>query len=223
LSKCYDQTIRERQLQALANIDADLCQKVADGLGLPAPTPTVHIHDVPVSAALTQIGESWPVAGRQIGIIVGDGVDVTTVTTVTTVAKARAGGRRGAPGCRTARRHDRHTDRPPDLRQRRIHRVRRARPHRRPTTRTRCHGQRRHQGRRSSISHGPTGREAGQRAWRHSKAIGAIGANTALTDAGATPEDAGIVVGTAKQLAPALLDLLAHHRAWDRFATSQDL
>jgi len=57
-------------------------------------------------------------------------------------------------------------------------------------------------------------------AWRHAKAIGAIGADMALAEAGATTEDVGIVVGTAKQLAPAMLDLLAEHRAWDRFSTS---
>ena len=40
LGKCYEQAIKERQLRALANIDADLCAQVAAGLGLPAPEPT---------------------------------------------------------------------------------------------------------------------------------------------------------------------------------------
>ena len=40
LSKCFEQTIRERQLVALANVDPELCQRVATGLGLPAPEPT---------------------------------------------------------------------------------------------------------------------------------------------------------------------------------------
>ncbi len=37
LGKCYEQAIKERQLQALANVDEDLCAQVAAGLGLPAP------------------------------------------------------------------------------------------------------------------------------------------------------------------------------------------
>ena len=37
LGKCYEQAIKERQLEVLANVDADLCKQVAIGLGLPAP------------------------------------------------------------------------------------------------------------------------------------------------------------------------------------------
>lgn len=37
LGKCYEKSIRERQLAALANVDAGLCAAVAKGLGLPAP------------------------------------------------------------------------------------------------------------------------------------------------------------------------------------------
>ena len=39
LGKCYEQAIKERELQVLANVDADLCARVAAGLGLPAPNP----------------------------------------------------------------------------------------------------------------------------------------------------------------------------------------
>ena len=41
LGKCYEQAIRERQLLALANIDAGLCARWPPGLGLPAPAATV--------------------------------------------------------------------------------------------------------------------------------------------------------------------------------------
>jgi catalase len=37
LGKCYEQAVKERQLQALANVDARLCAEVAAGLGLAAP------------------------------------------------------------------------------------------------------------------------------------------------------------------------------------------
>ncbi|WP_269452089.1 catalase-related domain-containing protein [Tessaracoccus coleopterorum] len=36
LGKCFEESVRLRQLQCLANIDADLCADVARGLGLPA-------------------------------------------------------------------------------------------------------------------------------------------------------------------------------------------
>jgi hypothetical protein len=40
LGKCYEQAIKERELQVLANVDTDLCAQVAKGLGLPAPKGT---------------------------------------------------------------------------------------------------------------------------------------------------------------------------------------
>ena len=75
LGKVYEQAIKERQLLALANIDADLCQKVADALGLPAPEPTVTLTDEVPSPALSQIGGTWPTDGRLVGILVPDDVD----------------------------------------------------------------------------------------------------------------------------------------------------
>ena len=46
LGKCYEQAIKERELAVLANVDADLCEQVADGLGLPAPKgkPPADVH-----------------------------------------------------------------------------------------------------------------------------------------------------------------------------------
>src|SRR4051794_32684096 len=43
LGKCYEQAIKERQLQCLANIDPELCSEVATGLGLRAPEPTIPL------------------------------------------------------------------------------------------------------------------------------------------------------------------------------------
>ncbi|MEU1024424.1 catalase, partial [Streptomyces sp. NPDC005904] len=69
LSKCYEQAIKERALQVLANIDTELCRQVATGLGLPAPQPTENLADPEPSPALSQIGKTWPVEGRIIGIV----------------------------------------------------------------------------------------------------------------------------------------------------------
>src|SRR6478609_8828698 len=54
LGKVYEQAIKERELQVLANVDADLCAQVAAGLGLPAPSGHPAT-DVTPSPALSQI------------------------------------------------------------------------------------------------------------------------------------------------------------------------
>ena len=82
LSKCYEQTIRERQLLALANIDADLCARVAESLGLDAPAPSIAPVDTATTAAVSQLGGTWPVAGRIVGVIVGPGSDPDDIKAV---------------------------------------------------------------------------------------------------------------------------------------------
>ncbi|WP_037895908.1 catalase [Streptomyces sp. NRRL S-920] len=76
LSKCYEQAIKERALQVLANIDPQLCGQVADGLGLPAPEPTVALADTEPSPALSQLGQTWPVEGRIVGIVTDGETDL---------------------------------------------------------------------------------------------------------------------------------------------------
>lgn len=80
LGKCYEQAIRERQLQHLANIDGSLAAEVARGLGLPDPEPTVPpAEDVVPSPALSQVGKEWPLDGRIIGIVTDDTSDAEVV------------------------------------------------------------------------------------------------------------------------------------------------
>jgi catalase len=82
LGKCYEQAVKERQLACLANIDADLCAQVAEGLGLPAPEPTVEYAEPDPSPALSQVGQTWPPDGRMIGIVVDPDGDLDAVGTV---------------------------------------------------------------------------------------------------------------------------------------------
>jgi catalase len=79
LAKCYDATIRQRQLIALSHVDDGLCQQVAGALGLDAPPSTVEGEPDP-SPALSQMGGEWPVTGRVVGVVVtpGQGDSVTT-------------------------------------------------------------------------------------------------------------------------------------------------
>ncbi len=220
LSKCFEATIRERQLQALANIDAGLCQKVADGLGLPAPAATLDPQEGTVSAALTQLGGTWPVAGRQIGVVVGDGVDPTAVAAITAAAQAAGvvalvvGPHGGKIGDLTVHRTYANAasiefdalvligDLPPA-------------PDAMISGDTKA----------GAPANGTDPRvvKLVNEAWRHSKALGAVDAGQALTEAGAGADDVGVIVGAARTVATDLLDLLARHRAWDRFPTSQDV
>ncbi|BBX69975.1 catalase [Mycolicibacterium psychrotolerans] len=83
LGKCYEQAIKERQLVALANIDAELCATVAAGLGLEPPVPTAPpTEPIVVSPAVSQVGQRWPVEGRNIGVLVGPDSDLSDVSTV---------------------------------------------------------------------------------------------------------------------------------------------
>ncbi|MFI5938170.1 catalase [Actinoplanes sp. NPDC051494] len=82
LAKCYEQTIKERQLRSLANIDPVLCAEVASGLGLPAPEPAVPLADVTPSPALSQLGKTWPGDGRTVGIVVDPDGDLDGVAEV---------------------------------------------------------------------------------------------------------------------------------------------
>jgi catalase len=79
LGKCYEQAIKERELQVLANVDQDLCEQVAAGLGLPAPKGSPP-RDVTLSPALSQVvTEPGPIAGRKIGVIADAGADLAGI------------------------------------------------------------------------------------------------------------------------------------------------
>ena len=87
LGKVYEQAIKERELQVLANVDSDLCEQVAAGLGLPAPKGK-PAHDVVVSPALVQIlAEPGPIDGRKIGIIADAGSDLAGVAALIKAAE----------------------------------------------------------------------------------------------------------------------------------------
>jgi catalase len=80
LGKVYGQSIKERELQVLANVDTDLCEQVAAGLGLSAPKGK-PAEDVTVSPALAQVlAEPGRIDGRKIGIIADAGSDLAGVS-----------------------------------------------------------------------------------------------------------------------------------------------
>ncbi|MBT2472906.1 catalase [Streptomyces sp. ISL-66] len=81
LGKCYEQAIKERALHVLANIDPRLCEQVAAGLGLPAPAAG-RLEDPEPSPALSQLGHTWPLDGRVIGIVADEAADLDGVRSV---------------------------------------------------------------------------------------------------------------------------------------------
>ncbi len=80
LGKVYEQTIKERELQVLANVDTDLCEQVAAGLGLPAPKGKPAT-DFTVAPALVQmLAEPGRIDGRKICITADTGSDLAGVS-----------------------------------------------------------------------------------------------------------------------------------------------
>jgi catalase len=61
---------------------------VSAGLGLPAPQPSVPLVDLAPSAALSQLGSTWPTDGRMVGIVVDPDGDLTGVEEVADAVQA---------------------------------------------------------------------------------------------------------------------------------------
>ena len=75
LGKCIHPEVRERMVANLAQVDAELCRRVAGNLGLDTPKGTPAEKEEP-SAALSQIPTAAsPIDGRVVGVLAGDGVD----------------------------------------------------------------------------------------------------------------------------------------------------
>ncbi len=196
LAKCYEQAIKERQLRALARIDADLCAFVADALGLAVPEPAEPLEDVEPSPALRRIGETWPIDGRVVAILTGDEVDVAELSAVRhavdtagalPLVLAPHGGLLGeipvqrTPFTAASIEFDALVTLAPSEDARVVRLV-------------------------DEIS-------------RQGKAIGAVeDAGGLLASAGVATDAPGVVVGTATEVTAGVLDALAAHRAWERVA-----
>jgi catalase len=220
LAKCYEQAIKERQLLALANIDAELCAQVAAGLGLPAPDPTVPLVDLDPSPALSQLGSTWPTDGRMVGIVVDPDGDLQGVEEVAAAVKAAGmvplvvaphGGTLGngmtvqrAFGATRSVEFDvvLLAGSPAPAPDAVIARDSKAGEPAAPVV-------------------DPRIVLLLQECFRHAKALGAWGAGVqALEFAGITADEVGVVVGDSPiEVFAAVHELLGAHRVWDRFGT----
>ena len=221
LGKCYEKPVRERQLLALANIDAELCAAVARGLGMPAPEATENVPEAQPSPALSQLGKTWPVAGRVVGIVADESSDLEAIRDarkalddagILPLVIAPSGGTLGGEadgGIPVQRTYltARSTEfdavilagsaAPADDAEQGLD-AKAGEP---------------------GVSLDPRVVLLLSEAFRHAKAIGAWGSGAAGVDAASIPDDAaGVVLGdSAGQVVPQIQELLAAHRAWERF------
>jgi len=223
LGKCYERAIKERQLQSLARIDERLCARVAAGLGLPAPQAGEPPADVEPSAALTQVGRSWPVDGRLVGVVVDASSDLAEVAVVTEglqaagalpVVIAATGGEVGPEGAGMTVQRTYLTARSVEFDALVLAGAGAAGPDAMPH--------------RDAKAAAPQLNRVDPRlvllvteAFRHAKGIGAIGAGQGLLESmGIGSDAAGVAVGDSADVVRELLAGLAAHRAWDRAPVS---
>ncbi|MEU3403555.1 catalase [Streptomyces sp. NPDC006670] len=222
LGKCQEQAVRERMVGVLANIDPELCAEVAAGLGLPAAEPGVPLADVEPSPALSQLGGSWPVDGRVVGIVADPAGKPQDVRSVRRAALAQGllplviaptgGTLDGGDGEPVAVQRTFATARSVEY----DALVLAGAP--RPAADA--------DGARDAKAGGPGAPEVDPRvllliteAYRHGKAIGGWnGGERALRAAGVTADAPGVVVGdSGESVVDALAAALEKHRVWERF------
>ncbi|MFJ2763446.1 catalase [Streptomyces prasinus] len=223
LGKCWEQAVKERGLQVLANIDADLCRQVAAGLGLPAPEPTVPPAAVEPSPALSQLGEQWPVDGRIIGIVSDGTEDLDGVREVrravldagmVPLVVAPAGGSLDPDGDPVTVQRTFLTARSVEFDAILLAGA--------PAPAADAYGAR--DAKADAGAAATTGVDSRllllvTEAYRHGKALGAWGGGTGVLEAaGLSTASPGVVAGErAAAVLENVTELLAEHRAWDRF------
>ena len=223
LGKVYEQVVKERQLRALANIDPVLCQQVATGLGLPAPDPTepLEVTGPETSPALSQIRETWPGDGRMIGIVVDpdaglDGVpavrrEILAAGMVPLVIAPHGGMIEGDVAVQRTFGTVRSVEVDAVL----VAGAPAPAPDAWAVRDSKA-------GAADTLTLDPRVALLLDEAYRHAKVIGAWGAGRgALATAGLPADDAGVVVGEDSQtVLGQVQQLMARHRAWERFPAS---
>jgi catalase len=206
LGKVSDVEIQDRTLANLANVDPELCERVAANIGRPVPPAApVAVAVEPViarSPALSMVvAEPGPIDSRVIGMLVGDGVrsaDVDKVAQAVIAAGAvlHVIGPRGGFLGDVEVHHTFHT----------------------------CESMMFDAlvvdgSARTALEQHRKVAVMVQEAYRHHKAIGAIGDGTAvLADAGVPVDAPGVVTAAtpSKGFTTGLIDAVGRHRHWDR-------
>ncbi|MFC7534034.1 catalase [Actinoplanes sp. GCM10030250] len=215
LGKCYEQAIKERQLQCLANIDPVLCEQVATGLGLPVPQPTVPLPEVTPSPVLSQVGRQWPGDGRMVGIVVDpDHLDsdlaevrqaVFAAGMVPLLIAPHGGTVGGMPVQRTFA-----TARSVEFDALIVAGAPVPAPDALP-------GRDEKAGAPGTAAIDPRVILMVQECWRHAKAIGAWGGGAAVLEAAGVAGTPGVVAAEDGTVFQSVQQLMASHRVWERF------
>ena len=221
LGKCYENTIRERQLQCLANIDGELCARVAAALGIPAPAPTIPFADPAggqetVSGPLSQLGGTWPADGRRIGIVVDPEEKnqdllalheaIVRAGMMRVVISTRGGEVAGVPVGRTLA-----TAASVEFDALLLGGNPLFAPDSRPTVDAKA-------GAPGSGDVEPRVGKLIDECWRHAKAIGAWGPGREALEARTAPGGAGLVLGDdGHAVLGEITALMESHRVWERF------
>ncbi len=212
LGKCWDATIRQRQLVALAQIDGDLVSGVATALGLPVPTVESALPQVEPSPALSQLGKRWPVAGRTVGVLVDSSCDPVMVDALTTpLREAGVTVLLIAPVAGPVwSGHD-------EVAQRTLFTARSiefdavvvaAAPAPLPDAPPPRAD--------DPVAVDPRARVLVEEALRHAKAVGVAGVAEVALDLGLSPTIPGVAIGDPAMVAEQILELLGGHRVWER-------
>ena len=219
LGKCYEEAVKQRQLQCLANIDPVLCSEVATGLGLEAPEPTEELVEATPSPALSQVGGEWPPDGRLVGIVVDpdaglDGVEavrqaVFDAGMVPLVVAPHGGKVEGVPVQRTFA-----TVRSIELDVVLLAGAPTPAPDALPQRDAKA-------GAEDASRVDPRVLLLVEEAFRHAKAIGAWGEGSRVLELAGCSGAPGVVSGDdATQVLGDVQQLMASHRVWERFATT---
>ncbi|MGQ0632615.1 MAG: catalase [Sporichthyaceae bacterium] len=218
LGKVYEQAIKERVLTTLANIDERLCAEVAAGLGLPAPKATEPLTVQTLSAALSQVGTTWPVLGRTVAIVVGADAALADLTVareqalaagLTPLIVAPHGGKLGkGSGAKLDVQRTYATTRSVEFDAVLLLGATPPAPDAPPARAG------------SAPAVDPRVGTLVAEAFRHCKAIAAVGVDAeALAECGLGDGDAGVVIAeSADGALEQLIVLLGAHRVWERFA-----
>ncbi|WP_383397246.1 hypothetical protein [Streptomyces sp. NPDC056544] len=220
MSKRYEQAVKERTLAVLANIDGELCAQVAVGLGLSMPAATEPLVGIRPSPALSQIGRTWPVHGRTIGIVADRPLDMSGVREarqavldagMVPLVITPAGGVLGAGGDPVTVQRTFATARSVEFDARLFVGL--------PGAGADAYGARDAKaGDPRPATSDPRVMAMLTEAYRHGKAIAGWGGAEALFEtADISVGEPGVIVTDGVQALPQLLKILAAHRVWERF------
>lgn len=89
LGKVNNTEVKARTIDRFNHVDHELAKRVAQGLGMPAPTEAVTQNHGNKSAALSQEHTTKMAKGRKVAILAADGVDGAQLTAVKTALSAQ--------------------------------------------------------------------------------------------------------------------------------------